>query len=425
MPDSALAARIDAAVDANFDAEIAFLQELVRCPSLRGQEASAQDLIARSFAAHGYDVDRWKIDPAVIKDLPGASPVAVSYDNAWTVVGAWRPDRPTGKSLALNGHVDVVPTGPLDMWARPPFEPIIEGDWMYGRGAGDMKCGVAANLFAMAALKTAGVMPAADVYLQTVIEEECTGNGALSCFARGYHPDAALIPEPSGETLMSAQVGVVWMQVTVRGRPVHASVAGTGANAIEACVPLWNALHALEAEWNQTAHKHPAFSDEVHPINLVISRMEGGEWTSSVPSEARFDVRVGLYPDTPVEKIQRRLEACLAEAARDHPFLSNNPPEVAYHGFLSEGYVLREGPDAQAMLTAAHEAVTDTPLARRPFTGLTDARFFGMDGVPGLVYGPRAENIHGLDERVSIPSIRRVTKTIARFIADWCGTRPV
>ena len=72
-----------------------------------------------------------------------------------------------------------------------------------------MKCGIAANLFAMAALKTAGVMLAADVYLQTVIEEECTGNGALSCFARGYHPDAALIPEPSGETLMSAQVGVV------------------------------------------------------------------------------------------------------------------------------------------------------------------------------------------------------------------------
>ena len=84
------------------------------------------------------------------------------------------------------------------------------------------------------------------------------------------------------------------MQVTVRGRPVYASVAGTGANAIEACVPLWNALHALEAEWNQTANKHPAFNDEVHPINLVISRMKGGEWTSSVPSEARFDVRVGL-----------------------------------------------------------------------------------------------------------------------------------
>ena len=156
--------------------------------------------MARSFAAHGYDVDRWKIDPAVIKDLPGASPVAVSYDNAWTVVGAWRPDRPTGKSLALNGHVDVVPTGPLDMGAAT-LRADHRGDWMYGRGAGDMKCGVAANLFAMAALKTAGVMPAADVYLQTVIEEECTGNGALSCFARGYHPDAALIPEPLGRDL--------------------------------------------------------------------------------------------------------------------------------------------------------------------------------------------------------------------------------
>ena len=76
-------------------------------------------------------------------------------------------------------------------------------------------------------------------------------------------------------------------------------------------------------------------------------------------------------------------------------------------------------------MTAAHEAVTDTPLARRPFIGLPDARFFSMDGVLGLVCGPRAKNIHGVDERVSIPSIRRVTKTIARFIADWCGTQPV
>ena len=121
MLDCALTARIDPPVYANLDAEIAFLQELVRCSSLHCQEASAQDLMARSFAAHGYDVERWKIDPADIKDLPGASPVAVSCDNIQTVVDAWRSDRLTGKSLALNGRVDVVPTGPLDMWARPPF----------------------------------------------------------------------------------------------------------------------------------------------------------------------------------------------------------------------------------------------------------------------------------------------------------------
>ena len=115
--------------------------------------------------------------------------------------------------------------------------------------------------------------------------------------------------------------------------------------------------------------------------------MEGGEWTSSVPSEARFDVRVGLYPDTPVEKSNAGWKPAWPRR-RATTRSSPTTPEVAYHGFLSEGYVLREGPDAQAMLTAAHEAVTDTPLARRPFTGLTDARFFGMDGVPGLVYGP-------------------------------------
>ena len=127
--------------------------------------------------------------------------MAVSYDDAWNVVGAHRPKTPKGKSLILNGHIDVVPTGPLDMWSSPPFEPRISGGWMYGRGAGDMKAGLAANLAALDALARLGLKPAGDVYVQSVVEEECTGNGALACLQRGYRADAAIIPEPSGDRL--------------------------------------------------------------------------------------------------------------------------------------------------------------------------------------------------------------------------------
>ena len=293
---------------------------------------------------------------------------------------------------------------------------------MYGRGAGDMKSGTAAMIFAMAALRRAGVMPAATVHMESVIEEECTGNGALSCMARGYDGDVVLIPEPSDGHLMSAQVGVIWMQVTVRGMPVHVSVAGTGQNAIEACPPLWAALHRLEEEWNRPEGKHEAFAGVEHPINVVVSKIEGGDWTSSVPSWCRFDVRVGLYPDTEVVDIQRRLEDCLANTARDHPFLSNNPPSVAWHGFLAPGYVLRGGDEAQRVLEDAHRTVFEAPLNRTAFTGLTDARFRGLYGTaPGLVYGARAENIHGIDERVSLESIRKLTQAMALFIAEWCG----
>jgi acetylornithine deacetylase len=172
MADADLTRRILKAVDDAFDEETDFLAELTRIPSLRGQEAPAQDLMARAFRDRGLSVDRWKIDVADISHLPGFSPVMVSYDDAWNVVGAHRPRHATGKSLILNGHIDVVPVGPLDMWQKPPFEPHVAEGWMYGRGAGDMKAGLAANLFALDALAKAGVRPAGEVYLQSVVEEE-------------------------------------------------------------------------------------------------------------------------------------------------------------------------------------------------------------------------------------------------------------
>ena len=140
------AAALIAAVDDGFDDEVAFMADLTRVPSLRGREAPAQDLMARAMRDRGLTVDRWKIDVEDIKDLQGFSPVAVSYDDAWNVVGAHRPKSPKGKSLILNGHIDVVPTGPLDRWSSPPFEPAITDGWMYGRGAGDMKAGLSASL---------------------------------------------------------------------------------------------------------------------------------------------------------------------------------------------------------------------------------------------------------------------------------------
>ena len=420
MPDADVSRRILKAVDDLFDAQVEFLADLTRYPSLRGQEASAQDFTARQMHARGLAVDRFKVDVDEIRHLPGFSPVAVSYENAWNVVGVHRPRSVAGRSLILNGHIDVVPTGPLDMWTDPPFVPLVKDGWMHGRGAGDMKAGLAANLFALDALRSIGLQPAGDVYLQSVVEEECTGNGALACLARGYRADAAIIPEPMDETLLSAQVGVMWFQVKVRGKPAHVATAGSGANAIEACWPLMQALHRLEHDWN--AAGHPAFAGHAHPLNFVLSRIEGGDWTSSVPAWCTFDVRIGLFPGMALADARAQVEATIAEAARGDPFLARNPPQVVYHGFQAEGWVLPQGGDAQGLLERCHEEVAGGRLGQLASTATTDARFFGLyAGIPALVYGPLAENIHAFDERVELESMRRVTKTIALFIARWCG----
>ncbi|WP_119165086.1 ArgE/DapE family deacylase [Algihabitans albus] len=419
--DPALARDILAAVEQGFETQIAFTQDLIRLPSLRGQEQTAQDFMHRALAERGYALDRWAIDVEQIKHHPGFSPVKIDYSQALNVVATHRPREETGRSLILNGHIDVVPTGPTEIWSGPPFEPRREGDWLYGRGSGDMKAGLVANVFALDALRHLGYQPAATVYLQSVVEEECTGNGALACLARGYKADAAIIPEPEDDKLVRANVGVIWFQVKVRGVPVHVREAGRGANAIEAAYRLIDGLHELAESWNARKGEHRYFEDLEHPINFNVGRIEGGDWASSVPAWCTFDCRIALYPGEAPAEAAREIEETLRRTAAEVPFLANNPPEVVYNGFFAEGYVLEEGSAAERTLGRAHAASYGQALESFVTPGYLDGRVFVLyQGTPCLVYGPYAEAIHGTDERVSLASVKRVTGTIALFIAEWC-----
>jgi acetylornithine deacetylase len=426
MLDADLTTRIMKAVDEGFDDQVAFTQELVKFPSVRGAEHTAQDFLAGEMGKRGLAVDRWQVEIDDIRHLPGFSPVHVNYDNAINVVGTHRAGSAKGKSLILNGHIDVVPVGPLDMWTTPPFEPRIDRGWLYGRGSGDMKAGVILNIAVLDALKRAGYRPAADIHVQSVVEEECTGNGALACLGRGYRADAVLITEPGGNRLLRAQLGVLWFQVTCRGVPVHVAVAGTGANAIEAAYGIMQALHGLEERWNARKHTSPHYASHDHPINLNVGKIAGGDWPSSVPAWCTFDVRVAIFPGQSIEEAKREIEDTIRDAARANRFLANSPPDIVYHGFEAEGYVLEGGEEAVALLGRAHETVFGKALEERASTGTTDARFFGLyAGTPALVYGPTADSVHGFDERVELESIRRCTQTMALFIAEWCGLERV
>lgn len=414
-------------VDALFGRQVEFLMELVRHPSVRGAEQTAQDLMASVMSEFGYDVDRWQIKVEDIQHLPGFSPVIGNYDDSVNVVGSLRSSTRQGRSLILNGHIDVVPPGPLEMWDHEPFVPHVDGSWLYGRGSGDMKAGLSSNIFALEALRHMGVRPAADVYVQSVVEEECTGNGALACLQRGYRADAALIPEPFAETLVSSQVGVVWFQVKLQGIPAHVAYAGSGSNAIEAALPIIEALHGLEKKMNAPACRHHDFARHEHALNLNIGKIHGGDWASSVPAWCVLDIRMGLFPGQSVKDVCAAIEQTVQEAAQTHPFLVKNRPEIIYNGFFAEGYSLLDDKsggarDAYNALDRAYMQVAGLPLKLEPITATTDARFFGLYAdTPALVFGPRAEAIHGFNERVDLESLRRVTQTTALFIAEWCG----
>lgn len=420
--DAKLRDAIVASVEAGFDDQIAFTQQLVRFASTRGAEHAVQDFVFRELKQRGYAMDRFAMDTAAIGRHPGGAPVSDQHSQVPIIVGIHRPVEERGRSLILQAHVDVVPTGPPDMWSHPPFEPIIDGDWLYGRGAADMKAGHAANIFCLDALRRIGKEPAATVYVQSVVEEESTGNGALAAHLRGYKADAVLIPEPEDEKLVRANVGVLWFQVEVRGLAVHVREMGAGANAIDAVWRVIGALRHLEAEINARKAGRRYFEDDAHPINLNIGRIEGGDWASSVPSWCRVDCRLAIFPGIRAADAAREVEARVAAFARHDPFLANNPPRVTFNGFHAEGYILEPGSAAEATLARAHADVFQRPLASFMTAGYLDARVYSLyDKIPALCYGPISQNIHGVDERVSIQSVKRITMAMALFVAAWCG----
>jgi acetylornithine deacetylase len=418
--------RVFAAIDAAFEEQIATTIAFSAIPSTRGQEGPCQDMMADLLRERGYEVDDWHIDQEELKDLPGYGPVETDFSRARTVVGTYRPANPTGRSLILQGHCDVVPAGPLDMWKRPPFQPVVEDGWLYGRGAGDMKSGTIAALYALDALKAAGLAPTGRIHFQSVIEEESTGLGALSTLQRGYRADAALIVEPTDGRVMRAQVGVIWFRVKVRGEPVHAARATTGFNAIKAAFHVMQALERLETQWNERARGDRHFGSHPHPLNLNPGIIRGGEWASSVPAWCDLDYRIGVLPGWSIPECQREIEACVAAAAKEHPFLAERPPEVVWSGFLSPGYEVTCAEEAEAVLAEAHAQGWGGVLEDSIFTGLTDARFYGLDyGIPAFCYGASMDGAHAFNERVNVESLRKLTRSVALFVAGWCGVASI
>ncbi|RCW68697.1 ArgE/DapE family deacylase [Pseudorhodoferax soli] len=407
------------------DDAVAMLQDLVAQPSLLGQEQGAQDVMERAFHALGLRVDRFAIDEAQLREHPAYSPSIVSYDGRTNVVGIHAPSGAAGgKSLIFNGHIDVVPVGAEALWSHPPFQPFVDGDRLYGRGACDMKAGLVAYTMAFKALQSLGLEPAAQVVLQSVIEEECTGNGALACLVAGYRADAAIIPEPLGG-IMTCQMGVLWLRLEVLGKPVHASVAQTGVGAIDFSMYLFARLKELEARWNAPSARYRCFAHHQHPVNFNLGRIEGGEWASSVPTACRSDIRIGFYPGIPVGQVKAEVEALLAQAYAAHPASAALQYRVVYAGFQADGFDLPLDAPVVRTLQQCHADIAGAPLEPSAFTGTTDAKFFNLYGdTPAVCYGPSGASFHGIDEWVSLDSLMEVTAVLAVFMARWCGLQP-
>jgi acetylornithine deacetylase len=408
-------------IDETWPEQVAFLRELIGHRTELLTERSGQLAMRQKLLSMGLEVDTFDADMAQLAKLPGYSPIEWGFQGRPQVVGVLR-GRGGGKTLVLNGHNDIVPVEPLHHWSVDPLSGIVRDGKLWGRGAQDMKAGLSAIVYAVQAIQQRGIRLKGDLIVQSVIEEEATGNGTLACIARGYTGDAALIPEPFAQQIMIGHVGVLWVRAVIRGRAGHAFKASGFVNAIDKTVQYHGWLRELEVQWNARKVEHPAWATHEHPLNFNPGVIQGGVWPSSVPSEVTLVTRFAFFPDwTPDDAKRRFLEFMRAKQQTD-PFFREHPIEFTWYGHHDHGYTLpKEDPFVQ-LVAHAHTEITSRPAEYVNTTAVTDTRFWTVHlKKPAVCYGPLGANMHGADEWVDLESTRQVTKVIAAAALDFCG----
>jgi acetylornithine deacetylase len=392
-----------------------------------GQEADAQAWIAGFLERLGFEVATWEPDPAEVAGHP-MYPDGLEWSGR-PVLAAVRRGAGGGRSLILNGHLDRVRCEPLEQWTRDPWQPVVEGDRLYGRGSCDMKGGIAAFLAAAEAVVRSGVELAGDLHVHIAPDEETTGMGVVALLRRGELADACLVPEPSSFRVYAAYRGILYGSVTVPGRPAHAEIPqahhaeGGGVNAIDQMRKVLDAFDALSAEW----HGRP---DKRHPLlstpRIFPTRIAGGEFIASLPGSCTVDFDLTYLPGEAEEggwggRVRREVEEHLQRAFDADPWLREHRPVVRWTQDYPAAETSLDTPFGAALCAASAAQGVDTGI--EGFDTWADAATYLLAGVPAYCFGPGAiERAHMVDEWVSVEELRTCSAVIGRVIARWCGS---
>jgi acetylornithine deacetylase len=390
------------------------------------QEAGLQAYVRDRLSAIGADVDQWEPDPADFADHP-MMPAWHHWENRPLTVGTLR-GRGGGRSLVINGHIDVVAAG--EGWTSPPFAAEVRDGRIYGRGACDMKGGVGAALFALEALVAAGVELAGDVVFEAVPDEETCAMGTNAAVARGYRAEAGLVPEPTRFNLWIATRGLLHGTLDVPGRSAHAEMnqpawrEGGGVNAIQKAAALIEALNALTAEWQGRADKqHPLLGTPgIHPTGI-----RGGTFISNVPERCFVDLNTTYLPGNADARgygsIPRgEIEKAVDEAARADDWLTDHPPTWSWYTDYPPSEIDPDSPIVSAVQAVGRELGVDV-VPEGIDTTYDGALLTLFAGTPSPAFGPGdLRRAHAPDEWVGIDELILAARLYARAVVAWCGT---
>ena len=429
MQIKAVAERIKVTAEQNRDYLVSLIQDLVRIRSYSGEAEEIQLFLQRRFSQLGMETSLIKVEPARLEQYKGFSYDGFPYNNRYSLLAVRRgfpaAGEQDGRSLMLNGHIDVVPPGDLERWSDDPLSGKYEQGRIYGRGALDMKGGLAAGITALKLLLDLGYHNRGDLLISSVCGEETGGCGAFALVENRVKADGCIILEPTQLKICHLQSGCHTFKITIKGRSIHACMAHKGVSAIEIFFPVYEALKKMDRK------RHERFSADLaqnyeNPLNIApfsVGTLNAGDWPSSVPDRLEAHGRMGIFPGETVEEMHAEFEATVQVAAAQDPWLAENRPLIEWYEGLFEPASTDISGSLVTSLAASHQLITGKEVQYEAATYGSDMRIFTLYGkIPTVLYGPGDVSLaHTVNEHIEIELALEAVCTIAMMIVNWCG----
>jgi acetylornithine deacetylase len=396
-------------------------------------EAALQQYVAERLGAAGAEVDLFEPDADAMRGKPLVPP-DLDFAGRPQLI-ATRRGSGGGRSLVLNGHIDVVSAEPRDAWTSDPFAAEVRDGRLYGRGSCDMKGGIAAMVFAVETLAALGVRLRGDMIVATNTDEESSGAGGSALVERGLRADAGIVTEPTGGDVWISCRGSEYGVVRVPGRPGHAEVrqpdwrAGGAVNAIEKAMVVLEAIQGLRREWEgRDGLDHPRLARPT----ILPTMAQSGEWPVSYPAECRLTIAVVYVPQQADDEgwgsaVRREVEDWIAREAGRDDWLAEHPPVVEW---WPNAVMPLEIPPEEPIVQAMMEATGDTWRPGR-LSGLDSwydgATLTQLAGIPSVGYGPPGFDpdgtsvAHTIDEYVPVDGLLASAQALAVAAMRFCG----
>ena len=409
-------AQLDAWIDAHFDEQVRFLQELVRVPTDTppGNNAPHAERTAELLHAFGFEAEKHAVPADEVQAYGLQSITNLIVRRAY---GA-------GKTIALNAHGDVVPPG--EGWTHDPYGGEVVDGHMFGRATAVSKSDFSTFTFAARALESLGLPLKGTLELHFTYDEEFGGEkGPGWLLAHGLTKPDLMIAAGFSYQVVTAHNGCLQMEVTVQGEMAHAAIPDSGTDALQGAVHILNALHALNADYKKITSKVEGIT---HPY-LNVGQITGGTNTNVVPGKVVFKLDRRMIPEENPVEVEAAIRATIHQAAQSFdPPRGGKQIQVEIRRILL-AHAMQPLAGNQALVDAIQrhgQTLFGEPIPAVGTPLYTDVRLYAERGIPGVIYGagPRTvleSHAKRSDERLALEDLRRATQVVARTLWDLLG----